>query len=163
MNLSEMIREETVVIDLQAQDKQSAIVELVDKLVGTGAVAVNQRQVVLDAITTRENSHATGVGQGVALPHGSVPMVSEMVSALGFSRKGSDFGAMDERAANLVLLTVVPRNSLQTHVRALPGIARLLNKSDLRERLCGSKDARSVMEILVEEEGGALEAGDILS
>ncbi len=153
MNLTELVQEDRVIVGLAARTKDEAIAELIARLVGTGAVPEASRADVLAAIVARERSHTTGVGQGVALPHGAVESVWELVGALGVSRDGVDFESVDGEPAHLVLLTVVPRNKLQAHVATLPGVARLLNKADLRERIRQADDAGAIMRVLAEEEG----------
>ncbi|HZI33276.1 MAG TPA: PTS sugar transporter subunit IIA, partial [Candidatus Binatia bacterium] len=77
----------------------------------------------------------TGIGFGIAMPHASTVLVSEVVGALGRSRRGVQFDALDGRPVRLVMLFLVPQGQFQKHLHTLSNIAKLLHKQDFRDGL----------------------------
>src|SRR5512137_1973611 len=98
------MQDDLVRLPLAAADKWRAIEELVD---------------VLEAILTRERSMSTALGQGIAVPHGAVDRVRDVVAALGISPAGIPFQAADGKPVHIVVLLVIPRGSFQQHVSTL--------------------------------------------
>src|SRR5262249_17277872 len=101
----------------------------------------DERQRVAKAIFAREQSRSTGMEHGVALPHGAVDGLEDIAAALGVTRGGLDFGAIDKKPTHLIVLLAIPQTMRQVHVRTLAGSARLLNEEELRDKLVGAKSA----------------------
>src|SRR5581483_7010013 len=131
----DLLREDLVRAPLAARTRDEACAELVQALIDAGELPASARDEALEAIAARERSQPTGLGSGVAVPHGLADLAPDIVGALGVSPRGIDFGAEDGRPARIVVLMIVPHNRLQAHVRTLAGVARLLNDHALRERL----------------------------
>jgi mannitol/fructose-specific phosphotransferase system IIA component (Ntr-type) len=96
---------------------------------------------------------STGLARGLAVPHGAVDCVREVVAGLGVSRAGIPFESADGKPARLVILLVIPSDSFQRHVGTLAGIARLARNQDLRDRICSAESAARVMDVIYELEG----------
>jgi mannitol/fructose-specific phosphotransferase system IIA component (Ntr-type) len=154
--LSELIQEDLIRIDLEAGDKWEAIEKLVDHLIAAHELRLTDRGEVLQAIVARERSLSTGLGRGLAVPHGAVEGVKDIIACLGVSRKGIPFESLDGKPVHLVALLVIPKGSFQQHVRTLAGIARLASNPELRERIIGADSPKQVLEAIYELE---LEAG----
>ncbi len=152
MFLSELIREDLVTVDLDAADKWEAIEELVDLLIASHELRMTDRSDVVEAVFTRERSLSTGLEHGLAVPHGAVTCVDDIVACLGVSKKGIPFESLDGKPAHLVALLVIPKNSFQRHVRTLAGIARLTNDPELRRRIFDADAASDVMDTIYELE-----------
>jgi mannitol/fructose-specific phosphotransferase system IIA component (Ntr-type) len=152
--LSELIQEDVIKIGLQAHDKWGAIEELLDVLVATHVVRLTDRAQVLEAVTTREKSLPTGLEHGLAVPHGSVDCVGDIVASLGTSAAGIPFESQDGKPAHLVVLLVIPKGSFPRHVRTLAGIARLALSKELRERIIAARTPREVAEVILGAEAG---------
>ena len=125
MLLSELIQEDLVKMNLEARNKWDAIEELVDLLVGAHELRLANRAEVLDTVFAREKSLSTGLEHGLAVPHGAVECVGDILAAVGLSAGGIPFDSLDGAPARLVVLLVIPRGAAQRHVRTLAGIARL--------------------------------------
>jgi nitrogen PTS system EIIA component len=138
VKLSEVLAEPAVLLDLDGRDKWQAIGELSDCLVATGQVPPEHRDAVHGALVAREKSMSTGMENGIAIPHTSVPQ-------LGISRTGIDFQAIDGRPTHLVILLVNPANQTKAHIRTLAEIARLLSSGELRSALVRSETAAHVL------------------
>ena len=78
---------------------------------------------------------STGIGFGVGIPHASTDLIYEVVGALGRSRKGVNFDALDNQPVNLVMLFLVPQGQFQKHLHTLANIAKLLHKKEFRQAL----------------------------
>lgn len=151
MQLSELLQEDLVKTSLDATTKWEAIEELVDLLISAHELRLTDRAAVVDAIFTREKSMSTGLARGLAVPHGAVDCVREVVASLGISRAGIPFDSADGKPARLIVLLVIPRDTFQQHVRTLAGIARLARNQDLRDRICAAESPADVMSLIYEE------------
>ena len=151
MQLSELLQQDLVKMSLDATTKWEAIEELVDLLISAHELRLTDRASVVDAIFTREKSMSTGLARGLAVPHGAVDCVREVVASLGISRSGFPFDSADGKPARLIVLLVIPRDTFQQHVRTLAGIARLARNPELRDSICAAESAADVMSLIYEE------------
>jgi mannitol/fructose-specific phosphotransferase system IIA component (Ntr-type) len=110
LNLSDLLAPNRV-IPLQATDKGQAIEELVNCLVETGAVSPAHRAAILEAVKRREAAGSTGLFLGVAVTLGDTPLIADPICALGFSREGIAYDALDEQPAKLIMLLLRPDHS----------------------------------------------------
>jgi nitrogen PTS system EIIA component len=149
MRIIDFIRVDRIAADMRAVDKEGALGELADLLRGEGGV---DRAAVLDAWIERERLASTGIGDGVAIPHGKLRTANGLVAALGRSRKGVEFGSMDGKPAHLFFALVAPENSAGLHLKALARISRLLKDSDFRARLLDAEGAEDLFQIVGEED-----------
>ena len=149
MRIMDFIRVDRIAADMQAADKESALRELADLL---GAQAGVDRTAVLSAWIERERLASTGIGDGVAIPHGKLRTASGLVAAMGRSRRGVEFASMDGRPAHLFFALVAPENSAGLHLKALARISRLLKDADFRARLLEAEGAIDLFQIVGEED-----------
>jgi PTS system nitrogen regulatory IIA component len=110
--------------EMRATERWPAIVELVDLLVAKTLVKPPDRDHVLGALRSREETMSTGIGFGIALPHATSDRIEKPAVALGRSPKGIDFSALDHKPVHTVVLFVVPKDQFQTHLQTLRAIAR---------------------------------------
>jgi PTS system nitrogen regulatory IIA component len=140
MNLVDFLRPEHMVADLETQDKQGVLEELVGVLVASGVVTDAQHAV--DVLLERERLGSTGIGEGIAIPHGKLPGLDSVIAVFGRSKAGVDFDSMDGAPVNLFFLLMAPENSASMHLKALARISRLLKDRDFRNELlaCDTKE-----------------------
>ncbi len=151
MKLVDILSEETIKIPLESEEKRAIIEELVDVL--KKANKIEDRDEVLKAVLDREAIMSTGVGDGVAIPHGKSDGAGDIVAALGIARKPVDFEAIDNKPVRLIWLLVGPHGKTGPHLKALSRISRLMHKKEFRERLLRAETAAQVLgEIAKEEE-----------
>lgn len=143
MKIMELLSAESIILDLQASDKKSAVVELVGCLQKTGKV--KNAESVIEVVLEREKLGSTGIGQGVAIPHGKTDDVSEQSGVLGISKKGIEFNSLDGELVNIIFLLAGPIEVAGQHLKALSRISRLFKDKYLRQAI---KDAASVEEII---------------
>ena len=147
MNLGDLLSLEQIIPEMNASERWSAIVELVDLLVGLKKVKSDDRDIVLAALRQREETMSTGIGFGIAIPHASSDRVEKVVAAFGRSRGGIEFDSLDNAPVNFIVLFVVPKDQFQTHLRTLAAIAKFLNDRSVRERLGTAGSAEDILAI----------------
>lgn len=147
MTLGNLLSKEQIIPEMQASERSSAIVELVDLLVARNHIKPEDRDVVLGALRAREATMSTGIGFGIAIPHASSDRVNKVVAAFGRSSTGIEFDALDNAPVRFIVLFVVPKDQFQTHLRTLAAIAKFLNDWSVRERLGTAGNADEILKI----------------
>lgn len=148
MNLSDILSTEQIVVDLNAVDRWQAIDELIDCLVSTGKLKAADRSAIVSVVRKRESSMSTGIGFGIGIPHASTDLLHEVVGALGRSKEGVNFEALDNQPVNLIVLFLVPQGQFQKHLHTLANIAKLLHRREFRKALEDSPNAAEMYRII---------------
>jgi fructose-specific phosphotransferase system IIA component len=133
MRLTELVNEKAVTTRLRARNKRDAIAELVELL--ESAHGIDSHGEVLDRVLRREAMMSTGIGNGVAIPHGKAKLVDRMVAACGVSPEGIEFESVDGEPARIFILLVAPESGGALHVKVLANISRLLKEESVRQSL----------------------------
>ena len=139
MKLLDLIQDRTIRVPIKSTDKQSAIGELVDVLGDEGAI-VNP-DTVRQAVWDRELQRTTGIGKGLAIPHGRCEHLHSMVMAMGIPTQPVDFASPDKRPVELIILLVSPTDNTADHIQALGRISRLMVDRTFRETAYKSTSA----------------------
>ena len=150
MRVRDLIDEAAVKVGLESLDKEECFEEMIDLLVR--ADRIPDRAGALEAIRQREAQGTTGIGQGVAIPHGKHPSISSLTAALGTSADGLEFDAVDGDPVHVVFLLLAPVNDPGPHIRALAEIARLVQTPGFYRKLTEAKTAAEVLDVLDAEE-----------
>lgn len=150
MLLTDLLSPERIKIPLVSTGKDELLRELVDLAATTASVA--DREEVLQAVLDREAVLSTGIGHGVAIPHGKSSSVDELVLVAAVAREGIDFEALDGQPVSLFFLLVGPESAAGDHVKALSRISRLLRRETFRHRLITAVDASAFYSVLAEAE-----------
>ncbi len=148
MDLVDILSREQILTDLRATNRWEAIDELIGNLVTTGKIMAEHRDAITAAVKKRETSMSTGIGFGIGIPHASTDLIYEVVGALGRSRNGVNFDALDNQPVKLVMLFLVPQGQFQKHLHTLANIAKLLHKADFRQALEAAPDAAAMLTII---------------
>ncbi len=151
MDLGDILSKEQIIPDLQAADRWLAIDELINNLVATGKIKPEHREAITAVVRKRETSMSTGIGFGIGIPHASTDLIYEVVGALGRSKKGVDFNALDNQPVHLVMLFLVPQGQFQKHLHTLANIAKMLHKSEFRLSLEQAPDADTMLAAIKEQ------------
>ncbi len=157
MDLVELLDRRCIKTRLQADNKNDAIKELIDLLAENGALT--EPAAALQAVLEREKVHTTGIGQGLALPHGKYPHGQKPVIAIGLKPAGLDFDSVDGRPVDIIVLMVSPSNQVAQHIQALARISRFLSFDEFRKNLRKATTADEIYEVVKrkEEEAAATE------
>ena len=150
MDLGDILGADNILPELKAADRWQAIDELIGNLVATGKIKPENREAVTAVVRKRETSMSTGIGFGIGIPHASTELIGEVVGALGRSKTGVNFDALDSQPVTLVMLFLVPQGQFQKHLHTLANIAKLLHKADFREALEKSTDADAMLGVIRE-------------
>jgi len=150
MKISELLNPQAIVADLQAKNKTKVLAELTDALMSCEPDL--NREDVIAVLQEREKLGSTGIGDGVAIPHGKLTGIPGLKLVFGRSHNGVDFESMDGQPAYLFFLLIVPEESVGAHLRALARISKLLKGSIVREKLMDAVDQQDIYQVIVEEE-----------
>jgi len=153
MKITDVITEEFIATSVRSEDKEELFAEMVEALVR--AVPRIDREAVLRAITEREEKMSTGIGKGIALPHGKTEAVDDLYGVLGISEKGIDYDALDGEPVHVIFMLLAPASSAGSHIKALQKIANLLKDGNCYQRLLGVRSAAEAYQVLRSEESHA--------
>ena len=150
MRLSDILKPQDIKIPLEAKSKTEAIGELVNLLAANGEVTDPKK--MLDAVLDREATRTTGIGNGLAIPHGKCPGVENLVMAIGKAATPIDFQAIDGRPVNLIWLLSSPPDKTGPHIHALARISRLMTIDRFRQALTLAKTPQEIFDSIVAQE-----------
>jgi len=150
MRLTEILKPQNIKVPLLAKTKSDAIKELVDLLASTHEVADPTK--VLESVLDREATRTTGIGNGLAIPHGKCVGTDHLVMAIGRCETPIDFQSIDGRPVNLIWLLSSPPDKTGPHIHALARISRLMTIDKFRQALLAAKDAQEMFDTIVKQE-----------
>lgn len=153
MLLTELLTLERIKIPLEAKTKEDLLRELVGVAAGAGGLTATED--VLRAVREREAVLSTGIGHGVAIPHGKSPAVSELRMAAGRAAAPVEFDALDGQPVTLFFLLVGPESAAGPHIKALSRISRLVRKDEVRAQLAAASSPEEFLHALQEAESCA--------
>lgn len=149
MRIDSILKPECVLTDLEAGSKQAILSQLACPV----AQRVNLDQKLLtEVLMCRERLGSTGIGDGIAIPHGKVPGLKSITAVLGRSVAGLDFEALDGKPCHIFFAILVPSESVSGHLKALARVSTLFKNADLRRRLLEAPDAAALYRTLVLED-----------
>ena len=151
MRLSELLNSSAVTLRLKSREKREAIAELVQLL--ESAHGISSQGEVLDRVLRREAMMSTGIGYGVAIPHGKARAADRMVAACAVSPEGVDFASEDGQPVYLMVLFVSPESATTQHVRALANLSRLMKEESVRRSLREAPNVEAFLATLQSAEG----------
>ena len=139
MKLTEILNKACVLVPLKATEKTAAITELVDSLAERGELA--NRDAVLEAVLARERIRSTGIGMGLAVPHGKSHGILDLAMALGKVASPMEFGSIDGRPCDLIVLLASPVDKTGPHIQALALISRFWQNDAFRQAILDAATA----------------------
>ena len=145
MVLTQILQPACAKVPLDGKDKESVIKELVN-LLDTAKLLTDSSD-VLKAVLSRENTRSTGIGAGIAIPHGKCKGVKELVMAMGI-----DFQSIDSKPVHIIVLLVSPIDRTGPHIQALARISRLMLDEDFKNKLQSSSSAQQLYNLISEKE-----------
>ncbi|MCK4518695.1 MAG: PTS sugar transporter subunit IIA [Candidatus Omnitrophica bacterium] len=150
MKILDFLNDKAVSANLTAGDKKGVIRELIELLMsGSGA---KDRESMVKALLERESLGSTGIGQSIAIPHAKSDKVRKLIGAIGISKKGVDFDALDGEQVYIFFLLLAPMDSAGPHLKALARISRLLRNKYFRDSLKNAPDEESLLKIIKQED-----------
>jgi fructose-specific phosphotransferase system IIA component len=149
MTLMEILSGHSVIVGLKGQTKREILEEIVEAV---DESKISDRAKVLEAVLQREEIMSTGIGHGIAIPHGKSEYVTELGGVLGLKKEGVDFDSLDGKPTHIFFLLVSPMDVSGPHIKALARISRLLKGEDFRQRLINAADSDAAIACIEEEE-----------
>lgn len=153
MNLLDIVTLDCIKAPLAAENKQAAIHELIDLLAAAGRVSDSAG--LKEAVWQREQIRTTGIGAGLAIPHGKSTGVSSLAIAVGKPARPMEFQAIDNKPVRLVILLASPPDKTSDHIQALAHISRLMNMDEFREQVYSAQDAAAIYDLFRQQETGS--------
>jgi len=150
MKIVDLIKRDMVVPALQATDKRGILEELANYMSGRNPRI--DRATLSRVLTEREQLASTAIGEGVAIPHGKLASVGEIIACLGRATAGVEFDSMDGQPTYLFFVLVAPESSTGAHLKALARISRVFKDPEFRRRLLAAPDAEAMYTVVAEED-----------
>lgn len=148
MKITDMLEKDLMILELKARNKKEVIEELVDALVRKGIVT--SRDGFINTVMEREKMSSTGIGMGIAIPHGKSNVVSKPSIVFGKSTEGIDYQSLDGEPSYIFFLIAVPEDSNNEHLKVLSQLSRKLMHEDIRKKLMDSKNEAEVSAVFQE-------------
>jgi nitrogen PTS system EIIA component len=152
MHLSDFISPESVLPSLRVKTKKQLLQELASRAARRTGLP---ERVIFDVLLQRERLGSTGLGQGIAIPHGKIPGLKGIVGIFARLSEPIDFEAVDGEPVDIVFLLLAPEGAGADHLKALARISRLLREGSAVEKLRGSRDAAALYAVLTEGEASS--------
>lgn len=150
MKIAELLNPSAIAPELKATEKKKVLAELTDAILKVDNSL--DREKVIKVLQERERLGSTGIGEGVAIPHGKLKDIDNLLISFGRSRSGVDFDSMDGKPAHLFFLLVAPEESVGVHLKTLARISKLLKNPTVRARLLEAEGSEDIYRIIAEEE-----------
>lgn len=151
MKIAEFLSPQAVIPALAARSKPEVLRELAGALVKIHPTVKVDRMV--EVLQEREKLGSTGIGEGVAIPHGKLQGLPKLLAAFGVSRAGMDFEAIDGKPTQLFFALVAPESSAGIHLKALARISRLFKSQKFRDAILQTEGADALYQLIVQEDG----------
>ena len=150
MKLLEFLKEEWIIPELSGTDKPSVLNELSGVL--TKPCGSASPRDLVQVLLEREKLGSTGIGEGVAIPHGRLKKLKQFFISFGRSTQGVDFDSIDRKPCQIFFMVIAPENSAVENLNLLGRIAKLLKDSSFKKKLMGAKTRKEIFDIISEED-----------
>jgi len=150
MRIKDFLHKEAIKVGLKSRTKEEVLKELTELLEKTGELS--DKENFLKVIKEREELGSTGIGYNIAIPHARFSGIKSLVGALGISKEGIDFKALDKEPVYLFFLLAAPQNASGDYLKALATISRFLRRKRVRETLMKAEKLEDVQRIIESEE-----------
>ena len=150
VKIAEFLKPESVISDLSAQTKGEVLKELSLSLGKSNPTVPAARLAAV--LEEREKLGSTGIGEGVAIPHGKLAGLPNLSASFGVSKAGVDFDAIDGKRTHLFFALVAPENSAGLHLKALARISRLFKSSAFREAILAAHSSEDICALIAQED-----------
>ncbi len=150
MKIFDILSKDAIIPNLSSKTKEEVLKELAEPILNQDR-SINKEEFIR-VLYEREKLGSTGVGDGIAIPHGKLKTVKRLMASFGRSLDGIDFDSMDGEPVHLFFLLVAPENSAGMHLKALAKISRLLKEEGFRKRLMEAESREDIYRIIAERD-----------
>lgn len=154
MNIAELTAENFVIKDLKSQTKKEVLSEL-SEVFAEGDLEIDSERMV-EVLLEREKLGSTGIGDGIAIPHGKLKGLKHLLVSFGKSERGIDFESLDGKPVHIFFMLIAPENSAGQHLKALAKISRMLKDEDFRQALMDADTPADMFNIVREKDSSML-------
>ena len=151
MILTQILQPTCIKAPLGSNNKEDAIEELINLLADNGCLS--DRSETLEAVLAREQTRSTGIGSGIAIPHGKCTATKELVMAIGIAEEPIEFDSIDNKPVSILLLLVSPPDQTGPHIQALARISRLMLMDGFRDAVNSAATAEALWDVIRTHEG----------
>ncbi|MFV2056637.1 MAG: PTS IIA-like nitrogen regulatory protein PtsN [Thiohalomonadales bacterium] len=147
MEIHDILSPDRIVCDLDASSKKRALEKISDMLSNDSSLDIAPQE-VCESLIAREKLGSTGIGCGVAIPHGRLKSANKTLAAFVRLHKGIDYDAIDNKEVDLIFALLVPENSTEDHLQILAELAEMFSNSEILEKLRNTNDSQSLCQVL---------------
>lgn len=148
MKLAEILRESCVIADIKGVTKKEILFEMVETL--KKAKLIDDIDSVVEIIMERERLGSTGIGDGVAIPHGKMKRLKTILCVAARSKEGVDFDAVDRQPVHIFFLVLAPEDSASLHLKVLSRISKVLRDQSFRKQILKLANAHEIYTNIIE-------------
>ena len=153
VNIQDMLKKDYIIDGLKSKSKKEVLAELSDVFLRDGMGI--DRDAMLEVLMEREQLGRTGIGDGIAIPHGKLKGLENLVVSFGRSKGGVEFDSLDGAPVHIFFLLMAPENSAGQHLKALAKISRMLKDASFKESLVDAESAEAIYQLIVEKDDNA--------
>lgn len=150
MNIADMFKKEFIIEELKSRTRREVLTEL-SEIFSRANIRVDYDNMV-DVLLEREKLGSTGIGGGIAIPHGKLAGLEDLIVSFGRSTDGIDFDSMDGKPVHIFFLLMAPENSAGQHLKALARISRMLKDDSFKTDLINATSVESLYKIIIEKD-----------
>lgn len=150
MKIMDICRKEYIIEELKAKTKRDVLAEL--SLVIHRQNGATGQEDIVKTLLDREKLGSTGIGDGIAIPHGKLADLNELIVTFGRSKEGVDFDSMDGKPANLFFLLLAPENTTGLHLKALAKISKMLKDNAFKKKLMEARSKEELYSIIADKD-----------
>ena len=148
MKLADILRESCVIADIKGITKREILFEMVETL--KRAKLIDDIDPIVEVIMEREQLGSTGIGDGVAIPHGKMKTLNTILCVAGRSKEGVNFDAVDRQPVHIFFLVLAPEDSASLHLKVLSRISKVLRDQSFRGKMLTLTDAHDIYTNIIE-------------
>ncbi len=149
MKISEILNKNSIIADLVSTHKTGVLQEMANAVADASQADADA---IAEVLMERESLGSTGIGGGIAIPHGKLAAVESVTVGFGLSRKGIDYDSLDNRPVHIFFLLLTPENSTGGHLKVLAQISKLLKMDHFKDRLKSAASIDEIYEIVMEQD-----------
>lgn len=149
MKISQLLNKSSIIANLSARDKKGVIDELAAAISKTTTASAKEIATVL---MEREQLGSTGIGGGIAIPHGKLGAVGSILVGFGLSKNGVEYDSLDNKPVHIFFLLLTPENSAGGHLKVLAQISKLLKMDQFKKRLLAADSVDDICDIITEQD-----------
>ncbi|MCP3874510.1 MAG: PTS sugar transporter subunit IIA [Desulfobacteraceae bacterium] len=149
MRISELLNKNSIIADLDANGKKGAIDELA---IAASQVTEASAKEISSVLMEREQLGSTGIGGGIAIPHGKLNSVNSITIGFALSKKGVEYDSLDNKLVHIFFLLLTPENSTGGHLKVLAHISKLLKMDQFKKGLLNAQSVDEIYDIIMEQD-----------